>query len=397
MKKLIASLLLAASAASAQVVPWSSETSPVLSTRPGDPTLVVAPGLSPLVVGTDTQNNGVYAWDLDAGLVQLVPAGLVRAADSRGAFAVVSAANDQLLFFRSDGGQLEQLEPLSFSVPSPTHLALGRKADGGFDLWVDTTSLELRHFSLSPVVDGGLALTAVSSVQVPQLPSGLALDDRTGRLYVGQPTLGVLRLEGNGASSFLLSIDAGTLGEVVGGLDLFLSADGGALLFSGNPVADEVVVHTVSGAQATFGTRLQFSAPDGGQGQVRLPRYVDVAELPFAGFPRGALVVQDGVMGNYKVVDLERVHAVFPLPAAWGTPVTPSPPDAGLSDGGSSTDAGLSDGGGGTGGGGGSTGRPPAGPGASADFPKTGCGCTTSPLPILPALLLLWWIRRLRS
>lgn len=395
MKRLIASLLVAASPALAQVVPWFSETSPVLSTRAGDPALVVDTGLAPLVVGTDTQANGVYAFEVDGGLVQFISSGLVRAADARGALVVVTSANDQLLFFRSTGGQLELLEPLGFSVPSPAHVALGRKADGGFELWVDTSSLELRHFSVSPVVDGGVTVAALPSLQVAQVASGLALDDRTGQLYVGQPTLGVLRVEPNGATGFLLSIDAGTLGEVVGGLDLFLAADGGALLFSGDPAASVVAVHAVSGTQATLGARLQLGAPDGGQERVQLPRYVDVAERPFAGFPRGALVVQDGVMGNYKVVDLERVHAVYPLPAAHGAPG--ATPDAGVPDAGTGADAGVPDAGSGAGGGGGSTGIGPGRVPPSADFPKTGCGCSAAPLPLLPALLLLWWIRRLRS
>lgn len=391
-------LLLLASSAGAQVVPWTAETSVVPSTLAGDPTFVVAPGADggviSLLVGTDTAQLGAFSWTPDGVVREVLPVGLVNAADSRGRLVVVTAANNALLLFSlADDAGLTPLEPSFFNVPTPGQVALSQNADGGFEVWVDTSSQVVEHYALSPVVDGGVSFTALASITVPERPSGLAVDDRTGRLYVAQPTLGVLAVERSGAASFLISIDAGQLGPLVGGLDLFLSADGGALLFSASPTPEVVVVHSISGSRATFLTALEIGAPDGGGARARLPRFVDVYALPVPGFPRGVLVVQDGASGNYKLVSLADLNAVFPLPEPFGAGPGPADAgrDAGVGDAGTASDGGS---GGGAGGGGGS-GLPP-GPAPGVE-PPPGCGCTGGPFAVLPALLLLWWIRRLRS
>lgn len=403
MKISLASLLVATSAL-AQVVPWTAETSSVLSSRAGDPTFVVVPRPADagvrLVVGTDTGQPGIFTWAPDGVLEQiLTPFGLVNAADSRGPLVVVTSANNTLLLFEVSDAGLTQLEPANFNVPSPGQVAFAQNADGGFEVWVDTSSPTVEHFAMSPVVDGGVTFTALASLTVPERPSGLAVDDRTGRLYVAQPTMGVIAVERDGGAGFLISIDAGHLGPLVGGIDLFLSADGGALLFSASPTPEEVVVHSISGGQATFRTALQIGAPDGGGARAAFPHYLDVYERPLPGFPRGVLVVQDGTSGNYKIVSLADVNAVFPLPDpyipggatdAGVVPVPDAGPDAGTDAG---VDAGVVDGGAGDAGSGG--GRPP-GP-APGVAPTPTCGCTGGPFAVLPALLLLWWIRRIRS
>lgn len=396
MKTLLASLLVASSAL-AQVVPWTAETSSIPSTQAGDPTFVATPAGVQLVVGTDTAQTGIFAWTPDGVLAQVLPFGIVTAADSRGALVAVSSANNGLLFFHASDAGLTQLQP-ALNVATPGQVALARHADGGYELWFDTSSQTVEHYAVSPAPDGGVSFVALASITVPEVPSGLAVDDRSGQLYVGQPTLGVMAVQRNGTSSFLLSIDAGQLGTLVGGLDLFLSADGGALLFSTSPNSDEVMVHALAGAQATFRTALEIGVPDGGSARVRGPKFVDVFEQPVAGFPRGVLVLHDGVMGNYKIVSLASVHAVFPLPDPFLPPAPAGdaglPSDAGVADAGvdGGVDGGVVDGG--TGGGGGS-GRPP-GPAPGVEPPPS-CGCTGGPFTVLPALLLLWWIRRLRS
>ena len=109
------------------------------------------------------------------------------------------------------------------------------------------------------------------------------------------------------------------------------------------------------------------------------------------GFPRGVLIVQDELTANYKLVSLAAVDAVFPLPPPYIPGAAPPPlvdagsADAGTADGGF-TDAGVSDGGG-------VTGFNPR-PAPSAVDPTPSCGCTGGAFTVLPALLLLWWIRR---
>jgi myo-inositol-hexaphosphate 3-phosphohydrolase len=278
-------------------------------------------------------------------------------------------------------------------------VALARNADGGFEVWADTSSPTIEHFTLSAVVDGGVTFTALTPITVPEPPAGLAVDDRTGRLYVSLQTMGVFTVDRSGNSSFLISIDAGHLGSVIGGIDLFLVADGGTLVFTASPSEVALEVHSVSGSLATFRTALQIGMTDGGP-QLGQPHHLDVYERPVPGFPKGVLIVQDELTANYKLVSLAAVDAVFPLPDPWipgGAPATlDSGVDAGAdggSDGGSPGDGGIVDGGapGADGGGG----RPP-GPAPGVE-PAPTCGCTGGPFAALPALLLLWWIRRLRS
>lgn len=398
MKTFLLSLLVATSAF-AQLVPWTLETSPIASTQAGDPAFLFVPAPLPngvqLIVGPDSLQLGIYLW-VPGQFPQVLPVGMVNSADARGAVLVVSSVstNTLLVFQVADGG-LDSIDNGNLNVPTPGQVALAQNGDGGFEVWVDTSSPTIQHFTMSAVVDGGVTFRALSSITVPETPTGLAVDDRRGRLYVAQPSLGVLAVERSGLSDFVISIDGGHLGAVVGGLDLFLSADGGALLFSTAPTEDELKVHALIGSMATYRTALQIGDTDGGA-RSRVPRFVDVFEQPVPGFPRGVLVVQDGVTANYKLVSLADVNAVFPLPPPYlpGAVVvsdagTDGGADAGAVDGG--VDAGVSDGGTGGGGGGLSPGPP-----HSAD-PMPTCGCTGGPFTILPALLLLWWIRRLRS
>lgn len=395
MRAALLTCLLAASETFAQRVPWAVETSPIPSTRAGDPTFVSVAGVQ-LIVGTDTAQQGIFLWPPGRSPTVL-PVGLVNGADARNDLLVVSSQlTNSLLVYRVRDGGIDALDTGAFNVTSPNHVALARHSDGGFDVWVDTSSLTVQHFNLNPRSDGTVTFTALPSVTVPEVPSGLAVDERSGRLYVAQPSLGVIRVEPNGAAAFLLSIDAGQLGATVGGLDLFLAASGSALLFSAAPNEGEVKVHSHDGTQVRFLASLQLGDTDGGPGLITQTRFLDVFEQAVPGFPRGVLIVQDEVAGNYKVVSLAAVDAVVPLPPAFiPGAVDAGPPDAGTAtDGGA--DAGRGDGGSMSGTGGGSGGRPP-GPAPGVEPMPPSCGCTGGPFGMLPALLLLWWIRRLRN
>ncbi|MDP1822439.1 MAG: phytase [Archangium sp.] len=414
MKPLFLSIFVASSAF-AQLVPWAVETSAIPSTGTGDPTFVFVPGPPGngvrLIVGTDPNLTGLFLWE-PGQLPDVLPVGLVRSADARGPLLAVTSSteNTVLMFHVSDAGIVTQLDTGNFAVPSPGQVAFAENADGGFELWVDTSSPSVEHFAISPVAGGSVTFASLGTISVPETPSGLAVDDRLGRLYVALPTLGVLTVEPDGAQSFLISIDAGTLGGTMGGIDLYLSADGGALLFSTAPNEEEIKVHEHAGTTATFRTTLEIGDTDGGPGRSRFPRFLDVFAQAMPGFPRGVLVVEDGLMHNYKLVSLADVDAVFPLPPAYAfTPTAPS--DAGVTDGGA-VDAGApSDGGtgggggdggagGGAGGGGGAAGGgsgSPSRPSPNSVDPLPTCGCTGGSFAMLPALLLLWWIRRLRS
>jgi hypothetical protein len=396
-------LCVVSSSALAQVVvPWASETASIPSNVAGDPTTVSRTvvlddgGLATQtgVVGTDTVQNGAYVFNLDGTVAELIALGPVSAVDARDDLLFVTNPNLGLQAFVLGDAGFRQLNPVSFNVPGPGPIAVRAVDDATTELWVDTRSTTLRRFTVRR--DGGaLTYTAEPNLTLPQASSGLAVDPRTGQLYVAEPSLGILQVDPDGQRRFVVSIDAGQLGAVVGGVDLLPLLDGGAWLFSAVASQDLVAVHEVDAPNgSTLVGTFEVGAGDGGAGRARLPAHLDLFTQPVPGFPRGLLTVHDGVVANYKIVNLVDVDAVFPFPPTW-------PADAGAALDGGTVDAGTdggTDGGtvtrdGGTiGGGGGGGPRPGFGP----DREPKGCGCSSPSILILP-LMLLWWIRRFRS
>ncbi len=387
MRRALLAYLVIAAGAFAQRVPWAAETPSVPSNLPGDPAVILTPNLT--VVGTDTIQPNLFFWPLGEPPSSL-PVGPVNSADARGSLLAVASLNtNTVLFFEATDAGFTQLNTGGFTVPSPRHVALRQLAAAGFELYVGTASQTIEHHRLD-LADGGVTFTQLPSMSVAEPPSGIAIDDRTGQLYVAQPSLGLVLVQTDTSRAFLVSIDAGHLGTLVGGVSLFLAADGGTLVFTTAPNESELEVH--SGQGAYLGT-LTVGDVDGGPRSLGTPHFLEVFSQPAPGFPRGVVVVEDSTTANYKVISLAAVDAVFPLPP----PFIPSAatPDAGLADGGMTDGGASSDAGTGpTGTGGGSgTGRPAP----SAPPIPPACGCTGGPFVLLPGVLLLWWIRRLRS
>ena len=386
MTRLLLASVLVAATSFAQRVPWVSETPSIPSNLPGDPAVLLTPKLT--VVGTDTIQPQVFFWPVGQAALSY-PAGPANSADARETLVAVGvpASNTVLLFAVTDAG-LTPLDTGTFTVPSPRQVAL-RQSGAGFELFIATSNQTIEHHRLA-IADGGVTFTARPSITVSEPSSGLAADDRTGQLYVAQPTRGVVLVQTDNSASFLMSIDAGHLGTAVGGLGLYPALDGGTLVFTTAPNESRLQVH--SGQGAYLGT-LSVGDVDGGPASLGRPDFLDVFAQPAPGFPRGVVVVEDAITANYKIISLADIDAVFPLPPSFAPPG----PDAGTgADAG--TDAGTVvriDAGTGTGAGGGVGGNP--GPPPSAEPNTPSCGCTGGPFVILPGLLLLWWIRRLRQ
>lgn len=419
MNRILFSSLFVACTAFAQTVSWAFETTPILSTVAGDPAFIFQPTPAPqgtsFIIGTDRVNNGLYVWPPTPGAAPtLFQVGIFSSADSRGSLLVaVSQVTNSLSVFALVNGGLVQFDSRDFNISSPRHVALRQTPAGQFEVIVDNGTTTVDRYQLAFLSGGRVGLNPLSSIPVAETPSGLAVDDRTGTIYISQPSRGVMVATPPLNPHFLVSIDAGQLGTAVGGVDLYQAADGRAFVMTTAPNEGTVNVHDKTGG---FLATLSFTG-DGGQ-TVRAEE-LDVFEPATPDFPRGVLVLQDALGGNYKIVSLEAVNAVFPLPA----PFVPSPisvdggvgidggqpSDAGESDGGADggTDGGTADGGvdggpvgggggGGTGGTGGGIGGDPRAP-ASANPMESSCGCTGGPFALLPALLSLWFVRRRRT
>lgn len=373
MKAALLSLFVALPALAQNVVPWRVETSGIPSFQAGDPALT-----NTFIIGTDTAQVGAYVYDLDGGLLEVVPFGISRSADVRGSLAAVSTAAGGVRLFTT-GTPLVAATPASIGVTNPGQIALGSLADGGTTLWVDTLSTVLRHYDLEPGT-AGYTVVPQADVTLTGVPSGLAYDDLTGVLYAAVPGEGVVAVDADGGVTTLIATSGGSLGTTLGGIALLQSSTG-LYFFTTAPSDDSVVVHLFDGAVVTLLGSFQVGVPDGGSVLARLPAYLDVS-TNVLGYPAGALLVHDGINANYKLVGLDDVAVFIPLSGVMPSDGGTSQPDAG-----SSPDAG-----------GGSLGEV-GGPGGSSSGPSAERQnrCSTAPLVALPALLLLWWIRRPRS
>ncbi len=377
--------LAVASVSWGQVVPWALETAPIPSTQAGDPAFVAGiDGGASTLIGTDRAQIGWYPLLLDGGIGPAVVLGPVSGADFRDGLLLVTQATGAVVPYQlQEGASFAPLQsPLS--VPTPQCITLGQGLDGGVEFFVDTSSPTIKHFAVVRPSPDAVQFSALPDVAVPATPSALAVDERLGRLYVGLPSRGIYRIEADGTAGFVVSIDAGTLGPVVGGVDVFPIVDGGTLLFSTSPATDTVSVHEVAESQATFLGSFQVGAPGGGPLRVRSPQHLELVELPFEGFPQGALILHDGLRANYKVVSLVEVSAVVPLPAPF-VRASPGTTDAGAMDAGT-PDAGpkgntvVSNGG--------------SGAMAGAESIPRSCGCEGSPAAMACVAALAWWFRR---
>lgn len=360
--------LLALPAVAQSPVPWRAVTPPIPSAQAGDP------ALGTYIFGTDTAQTGFYVFELDGTPNSQVPVGITRSIDLRPPLAAVSSVNSGVLLY-DVGFSVVPAMPASITVSTPGQLALGNLTDGGLTLYVDTSSPVLRHFDLEPS-SGGYTVTPLPDVVLSATPAGLAWDDVTQTLYASVPNDGIVTVALDGTITTVLPSTG-----VQGGIAL-LQANPGVYLFMASPSTDsvEVTQFDTAGMPTALGS---FSAvtPDGGTEAARSPAYVDVStNVP--GYPGGAVVVHDGVSATYKLLALADVAQVIALP------IGPAA-DAGVSDAGTNP---------GTGGGSGSQGAVGGtGPSTSGPTAMRNPTCSTVPFVALPALLLLWWIRRPRS
>lgn len=374
MKTALLSLFIATNVLAQNTVRARAETTSIPSAKASDP------ALTSFIIGSDPLNVGLYLSNLNGSPSGSVPIGLVNSVDVRGSLVAASSPTGGIFLFRPGvGASLIPETPSSFPASSAGQLALGSLPDGGRTLWFDTSSDIVRHYALPYDSANGYSPTPVADVQLPGVPKGLAYDDVGQQLYATIPQVGVVAVHEDGGTTTVIPSNNGLLGSSLGGLGLYRSGNL-VFVFTTSPNDDLIFVHALDtgGGVTAIGSLHISSGLDGGQ-LVRRPEFIDVvASIP--GYTTGALLVHDGLVHNYKLVALADVTALLPgFDGGLGIGV-----DAGTQP---TVDAGSSSEPGGGG---------PSRPGPSApDWNEK--GCSTTSLVALPALLLLWWIRRPRS
>jgi hypothetical protein len=425
LRLLAAGSLLGALAAQAQVAPWRGQTPSLSSFSIGDVALVELDGAAPLVAAADPTMNGLYLFELDAGVRQLFAVGAVRGVDARPGLVAATAPFQQQVFVLGVGadGGFGAVAP-SLPIASINTVAFARTGPR-FELWVDLGAQFVKRYRAD---DAGF--TFLETVTLTRPPTSLVFDDRAGRLYIASLD-GVSVLVPGGAPELLIELDAGQFGGLPAGQALYPLRDGGVLLVTAVPSRSDFVVHRVFASTADFLGRFSVGPPDGGLLRVTNSVGLDLTARAAPGFDAGLLVVGDALSASVKLVGWEDVAAQFspPLPVEVpalaardaGAPdsgvADAGAPDAGPRDGGASDAGGGTGGGTGAGGGGGSTGGGSAsgggsgsgggratgggtgvGGGGGTDQPM-GCTCAQVDFTVIPALAGLWWLaaRRRRT
>lgn len=317
--------------------PFSSETAIIPGNQAGDTAILSDRfGLArDYVFGSDSVNNGLYAFFLDGGTAVSSPVGAIGGVDALpslaglpthalgGLVAASATTAGSIVFFttRPDGG-MQALVP-NFPVLGPRAVALGDFGDAGARIFYSTGNAQLSHGRLEE--DGGsIVVYAEAPVALPFAPQAIVVHQQRRRVYASTGIGGIWEIDvlAQPATATHL-IDAGTPLDIAGGLGLYAQGDGGALLLSALQAQDLVRVFRVAPAPVEFLADFVLTGPDGGR-VIRGAQYLDVTSSPFGnpdagGFPFGAISIADrnNLSGaNYKLVRWEEFAntAMPPLP-----------------------------------------------------------------------------------
>jgi 3-phytase len=315
--------------ASARTVTPALETPPAQTwgDAADDPAIWVNPrdATQSLVIATD-KNLGLYVYDLDGRLLQLLPDGRMNNVDVRDGLDVdgrprtlVAAAN------RTDKTiALYWLDPATRRLsragdPVPT----GFGDPYGLCMYADATGMYVfannggdglyRQWRVS--AQGGRAVAQqVREIPVGSQAEGCAADDETGALYIAEEAGGFFRYsarpDGGTARKEIDRVDgANGLQADIEGLEIWAGPGGTGFIVLSNQGADNYAVYRREGDNAFVGSFHIVADSDRGVDGVSETDGLDVVNAPLgARFPQGLLVVQDGrnlsprERQNYKYV-----------------------------------------------------------------------------------------------
>ena len=289
-----------------------------------------------VIVGTDKQ-AGLYVYDLAGRQLQYLRGGKPNNVDLREGFPtpagprVLVAASDRGR--RGAGAALFLLDPMTLkltfwaAVPvdlaEPYGLCLGRR-DEAFLMIVNGTDGQVRQMRVAAGPTGKPVLTEERRFSVATQPEGCVVDDRRGRLYLGEEGRGIWRFEigqGSAVADLIAQAPSAMLVPDVEGLAL-LEDGTGAFLIASSQGDSAFAVWRVDGATPDYQGRFSVVAY-GGIDAVTGTDGVAAFGGAVGGFSNGLVVVQDdvnegskGARQNFKLVDWREVRRALNLPAS---------------------------------------------------------------------------------
>ncbi len=307
------------------------ETSPVASPEDAadDPAIWIdraAPENS-LILGTDKQ-AGLYAYGLDGGVRQFLPAGALNNIDLRQDAAIgdwtgdIAAASNRtdntITLFTIDRGVVARTGAFASAIVEPYGLCMGRGEDGVL-VFVTYKTGDLVAYRLT-APDAG---AEIARLKLKSQLEGCVFDDDAQLLFIGEEGRGVFKAPyADGSLGPPVAVDRrggpGGLVPDVEGMSLYKTGDRSGYLIVSSQGDDSFAVYDREGDNRFIG---RFRIGDGAAiDGVEETDGLDAHSAPLGPeFPKGVLVVQDGfnlpegAAQNYKIVDWRAVEAAIGL------------------------------------------------------------------------------------
>ncbi|MCY4181651.1 MAG: phytase [Gammaproteobacteria bacterium] len=348
-------LLLAACGGGAPVREDARIVHPLLETTPvpsgddaaDDPAIWLHPTepAASLILGTD-KRSGLAVYDLSGNQTQFLERGRLNNVDLRGGIALDGGMATLAVATNRSSGSMDVFRIsseglVSFTLEVPLNLAepygicMGVDDSGGAHAFVNSTDAEYQHWRLNP--GSRLQPRLEGAWNLDSQPEGCAVDDAAWTLYLGEEEHGIWLMPADAARAgeirLLDAIASGRLAADVEGMDVYRGPAGEHYLIVSSQGDHSFAVYDLArnnGNNGNNGYAGSFTLAAGGQSGQGVQSGVDgvketdglavTAAALNDSFPRGLLVVQDGINEspaanqNFKLVSWADVEQALGLP-----------------------------------------------------------------------------------
>ena len=284
------------------------------------------------IIGTNKQ-KGLVVYDNQGKLVHNYPFGLINNVDLRQdvkwgeeSITIVGASNrsdNSIVFYRLNESTLE-LSPLHEDpIISQVNEVYGfcmYQGDACYAFVVGKDGV-VEQWMLQPNNKQHVSAKMVRSFDVGGQCEGLVADDELGYLYVGEEEMGVWRYgakpdAGKTRTNICLIKENPNLKADIEGVTIYTQPNGaGYLIISSQGNNSYAVFERQEGNKYLGSFKIDANEQIGGTSDTD---GIDVTSVPFANYPRGVFIAQDGDNGrfnqNFKVVDVREIEKGI---AAW--------------------------------------------------------------------------------
>ena len=328
-----------ATAALAAVMPVA-ETDPVDhgGDAADDPAIWVNPAdpAASLIVGTDKQ-SGLGVYDLAGKRVFFTPDGKMNNVDLRDGFRLdgktvtLVAASDRthntIALYVLDAATRSLVAvsdgPQPTGLGDPYGLCMYRGKKGKIYVFVNDTDGKMRQWLLLETPGGKVKAQLVREFAFATQVEGCVADDETGALYVAEEDVALYRLGaepgGGDARTVVTSVAANpALKDDLEGVSIYRQPKGAGYLVLSSQGNNTYALFRRDGKNEYVGSFAVIADYAHGIDGASETDGLDVVSAPMGpGFPRGALVVQDGrnvsppQTQNFKIIPWDRIEAAL--------------------------------------------------------------------------------------